>query len=239
MTNLIPDLQLSGNGQCFPLFVYEKSDANTLFEQEGIKKRFAISDRTLEKYIKAFGNKVNYEEIFFYVYGLLHHHEYQTKYQIELGKSLPRIPKVTAFHEIAKIGKKLSDLHVNYETGELFNFSNGIDLSNLPNTQIKKIRYSRNGKNVDKSRIICNDSFDLTGIPEEAHKYDLYGRSALDWVIDRYEYTMDIKSGIIQDPNLWSNEQNYVLKLLSRVTNLSLVTVELLSKMPKLEDIEK
>jgi len=82
-------------------------------------------------------------------------------------------------------------------------------------------------------------AFDLTGIPEEAHKYDLYGRSALDWVVDRYEYTMDIKSGIIQDPNLWSNEQNYVLKLLSRVTNLSLVTVELLSKMPKLEDIEK
>ena len=237
MTNLIPDLQLSGNGQCFPLYIYDKGETNTLFGETGTNRRYAISDRTLDKYMKVFGNKITQEDIFYYVYGLLHHEDYQTKYQIELGKSLPRIPMVTAFAEISKIGRALSEIHVNYDKGDLFDFSNGVKLESLENLRITKLRYAKSGKATDRTTIICNDSLELQGIPEEAHQYQLYGRSALDWVLDRYEYSHDPKSGIIQDPNLWSDEPNYVLKLISRVTNVSLKTVSLVRQMPPIQDV--
>ena len=97
--------------------------------------------------------------------------------------------------------------------------------------------YRRKGKETDKSAIRYNAGITLSGILEEAHEYQLGSRSALDWLVDRYEVKTDSKSGIINDPNDWAKEfddARYILDLVRRVTTVSVRTVEIMKSLPKM-----
>ncbi len=238
MTDVIPDLQLTGNGQCFPLYCYttvKETESDTLFEeisQPGRKS--SINANALQKYRDKFGKEISEEDIFFYIYGLLHSEKFRTKYASELGKMLPRIPILSEFKDISLIGKKLSDIHVNYETYPIFELD-GYKKNLIP--EVKKIRFDKKNGKTDKSRLVINESVVLSGVPEQVYKYDISGRSALEWVIDRYQINQDSNTKIVQNPNLWSDDPDYVLNLIGRIVKVSLDTVELIGKISTLKEL--
>ncbi|MDI6023156.1 DEAD/DEAH box helicase family protein [Leucobacter sp. UT-8R-CII-1-4] len=246
MLDCLPDLHVTGagsGGQFFPRFSYRPvvvdSRALDIFD-EGDSPAFEridnITDEILVDYRNAYGVKTSKDDIFFYVYGLLHSREYRADFEADLMKMLPRIPKVKAFKEFVAAGRALSDLHLNYETVEPYALTENVK----PNASLRvtKMRYAKDGRKDDKTTIIYNDDITITGIPEEAHEYLLGSRSALDWIVERYQVKTDKASGIINDPNAWGDEHGdprYILDLIKRITTVSVETVKIVKGLPALE----
>jgi predicted helicase len=141
---------------------------------------------------------------------------------------------VEEFTEFSDIGRKLGTLHVNYENAKVFDFGVALD-KELYKVPIRKIRYSKSKGKSDYSKLILNEKYVLEGIPLEVQDYKISGRSALDWVIDRYEIKEDSASGIIQDPNKWSSNEPYILNLIGKVVTVSIETVKLINQLPDFE----
>jgi predicted helicase len=141
--------------------------------------------------------KIDKWDIFHYVYGLLHHPGYRTKYEGNLKRELPRIPFAPEFRPFAKAGEKLAKLHLDYEKLKPWDLdfieSPGVPLSYRVED---KMRLSK-----DKLRLTVNPSLTLATIPPEVFNYRLGNRSALEWVIDQYQVSTDKRSGITSDPN--------------------------------------
>lgn len=257
MTDAVPDLHLLDTGQFFPRYSYRaiENDPSSLFSEDGTLGVFDemdgkltapatpgferidnITDEILTDYRQTFGKGVTKDDIFFYVYGLLHSRDYRAEFQADLKKMLPRIPKVKAFKQFVEAGRALSELHLNYETVEPYPLIENV----TPNASLRviKMRYAREGRQDNKTTIIYNDDITLAGIPEEAQEYLLGSRSALDWIIERYQVKTDKASGIVNDPNAWGDEQGdprYILNLVKRITTVSVETVKIVSGLPSLE----
>ena len=170
--------------------------------------------------------KITKWDIFHYVYGLLHHPGYRTKYADNLKRELPRIPFAPDFWSFADAGKKLADLHLNYEEHDPFDLkyvtTTGVPMS----YRVEKMKLS-----ADKSSLKVNESLTLAGIPPEVFEYRLGNRSALDWVIDQYRVTEDSRSGIVSDPNR-EDDEDYIVKLVGRVVAVSVETVKIVKGLP-------
>jgi len=233
MTDCIPESQLLSNDQCFPLYVYNAdSGGNDLFSASEDDRSFAISETTLANYRKKFGKSVNPEQVFDYVYAVLNHPDYVSKYRNELGKGLPRIPIISTFHEMVELGSLLGNLHVNYESLSGY-FPSDLAEFKRDGIPVQRIRFDRKNGEIDKTRLIINSSVAISDIPEETDFYQLSGRSALEWIIDRYEVKADKSSGITQDPNKFSTSDTYVSDLLAQVIEVSIKHVEAIRNAPK------
>lgn len=244
ISNVIPDLQLLQNGQCFPLYYYEKNERNMddLFENfnDNYIKKDGITDFILNQCRERYSHKVTKEDIFYYVYGLLHSKEYRTQFAADLKKMLPRIALVDIpndFFAFSKAGKELADLHLNYETAppypdvEIIGEEKG-------NLRVEKIVFAKKDGEVDKTTLIYNSSIKITNIPLEAYDYVINGRSAIEWIMDRYQVKVDKDSGIKNDPNDWGLEHNnprYILDLILSIITVSMKTNEIVKKLPKLD----
>ena len=242
ITNCIPCLDLVEKSQCFPLYWYDSSDADIadLFNQGAEKpmdryvRKDGVTDWILNTARKQYGYKVTKEDIFYYVYGLLHSPDYRTTFATDLKKSLPRLPlveKVDDFWAFSKAGRELANLHLNYETIEpyrkcIVSFAPLTNKGDKINYHVEKMRFGKiDSKTSDKSVIYYNNSITITGIPAKAYEYV-------------YAITTDKKSGITNDPNDWAREHNdekYILNLLLRVINVSVQTVEIVNRLPKLK----
>lgn len=252
MANCIPDLHILESGtQCFPLYYYEVNQAQAgLYDSQRdseYTRHDSISDFALETAQALYGKKVSKGNIFYYVYGLLHSPEYRARFKADLTKMLPRIAfveDIKAFKAIVKIGEKLADLHLNYETIEPY--QNVIVTIEEPIYTVEQMCFTRRrdekGKTVDDKRtIIVNSYIKIEEIPLQAYEYVVNGKSPLEWALERYSYTIDKKSGITNDPNAWGNEHNdpqYILNLLLRLITVSVETVNLVAKLPKLDFIK-
>lgn len=188
-----------------------------------------------------FSSKVNLskDDTFAYVYGLLSSKEYQAKYQNDLKKDLARIPIVKNKEKYVEIGKKLMELHLNYEEVPAYEKVN-IKYQGTPDYKVKKMKFAKKrsseGKlEKDKSTIIFNDSITIENIPEKAYQYIVNGRSAIEWIMDQYQVKTDKKSGITDDPNDFSDDPKYIFNLLLSIINVSVQTVDLINQLPKLE----
>lgn len=254
ITDCIPDLQLQFNGQCFPLYWYDSSDADVvdLFNQGAEKpmdryvRKDGVTDWILSTARKQYGYKVMKEDIFYYVYGLLHSPDYRTTFATDLKKSLPRLPlveKAGDFWAFSKAGRELANLHLNYEAIEPYGKCVIVHAplttkGDSINYHVEKMRFGKiDSKIADKSIIHYNHAITIEGIPAEAYEYVVNGKSAIEWVMERYAITTDKKSGITNDPNDWAREHNdekYILNLLLRVINVSVQTVEIVRRLPKL-----
>ena len=243
ITNSIPNLHLSDTGQCFPLYLYEESTAEgSLFEDDiidGYRRRDAITDHTLNKYHNQYGSELTKEDIFYFVYGLLHSREYIERYQADLSKMIPRIPLVKDFWGFSKAGRDLAEWHLNYETIAPW------ELEGLPpagaspaSFRIEKMRFAKGASEHGKSAIVMNSHYTLTGIPEEAYRYTVNGKSAIEWLIDRYQVKVEKDSQILNDPNLYSDNPRYIIDLVSRIIRVSMESVAIIDSLPKLEIIE-
>ncbi|RCG23380.1 damage-inducible protein [Sphaerisporangium album] len=248
----LPDLAYwgSSNGQFFPRYTYrELGKGDDLFaasEKEGGYERVDnITDAALADYRKTYADSaIMKDEIFYYTYGLLHSPDYRDRFAADLKKSLPRIPKVGDFRGYAEAGRKLSDLHIRYEQAEPYKgivekvSGNATGTSPRELYRIGKMKIPKVKGESDRSTIIYNNRVTLTNIPEEAYRYQLGARSAIEWIIDRYQVKVDQASGITNDPNEWSDDPRYIIDLLKRVVTVSLETMKIVDQLPPLEILE-
>ena len=226
-------------------------------------RRDGITDWILKEVRKRFGNSkaITKEHIFYYVYGILHSPQYRERFAADLKKSLPRIPivdDVQDFMAFYKAGKALADLHLNYEqvppspdvTASIADAVYKEPTDDAPFGYTKydhffvdkmvfpKVRNEAGKLVPDKSRIIYNSNITIENIPAKAYEYIVNGKSAIEWIMERYAVTQDSKSLIINDPNDWSKEHGnptYIYDLLLSVINLSVQTVDIVNSLPKLK----
>ena len=242
ITDTLPDLELIGKSQCFPLYHYEKRDKQnpTLFDVAGASehiRRDGVSDFILGRAKKQYGNNVTKEDIFYYVYGILHSPDYRTAFANDLKKMLPRIPlleDVRDFWKFSKAGRQLTELHIGYETVPPYD---GVQVSGADSGfyRVEKMRFPKKGQ---QDTIIYNSKISISNIPEKAYKYVVNGKSAIEWIMERYQVKIDKKSSIKNDPNDWAEEvgnPRYILDLLLSIINVSVQTVNLVNGLPKLE----
>jgi len=257
MANCVPDLHVMQTGQCFPLYVYEESESETLdevpeqgalfgeVEKPAPKRRDAITAEGLVHFQAAYPSEtIGREDVFYYVYGLLHSPDYRERFADNLVKELPRIPRVqtaSAFWEFSRAGRQLSDLHVNYESALPYPLkinSGGKKLTDA-DYRVEKMRYGKSGKDKDLTTLHYNDKITLTDIPVEAYDYVVNGKPALDWVVERQGVKTDKDSGIVNDANDWAVETmgnpRYPLELFQRVVTVSLETMKIVRALPPLD----
>ncbi len=261
MVGNIFSLQPNHGTQCFPLYLYEKADEASdaeLFSKSGetsgdYTRRDAITDAGLGHFRKAYGDAgkgITKEDLFYYIYGLLHSPEYRSRYADNLSKELPRIPAVKNFADFmafSQAGRELADWHLNYETSAMHP---DIVIDEVKKTEaatedrryrVEKMKFAKTkdpetNKSVpDKTTVIYNPR----NIPLEAYDYIVNGKPALEWVMERQSVTTDKASNITNDANLWATEtmQNpaYPLELFLRVAKVSVETVRIVGELPELD----
>jgi predicted helicase len=298
ITDTIPDYHSVGDTHCFPLYWYEKKPVNgkwveqSLFVDDHSRfttshlpstnneyiRRDGVSDFILDQAQTRYGPRVVKEDIFYYVYGILHSPDYRKTFASDLKKTLPRLPlveKTADFWAFSDAGRKLAALHLNYEdqpplegvlvNGEeassksphttynlppttynlpLTTYNLPPTTSNLPPTtsnlppttyQITKMTFPAKGQ---KDTIKYNADITITNIPAKAYEYVVNGKSAIEWIMERYAVTTHKESGITNDPNDWAIEHNnprYILDLLLSVISVSVETVDIVAGLPEAE----
>ena len=250
ITDSISDLNLVAGAQCFPLYIYEERQKQNrgLFDEVGeheFIRRDAISDYILDRAKIIYGNTLfNKEDIFFYVYGFLHSPYYRETFANDLKKMLPRLPlvdDVKDFWAFSKAGRALADLHINYESvpayGKVTINSTGGVYNDLPPKDfiVEKMRFTKKDQ---KDTIIYNNKITISNIPAKAYEYVVNGKSAIEWIMERYQVTTHKESGITNDPNDWGEEvgnPRYIFDLLLSVINVSVQTVDIVNGLPKID----
>ncbi|TCL85302.1 putative helicase [Curtobacterium sp. PhB142] len=238
----VPDLALwgSGSGQFFPRYVYDAKQNDGGFAMfDGPQRRDNITDTALARYRKLYGQEVTGDDVFFAVYGLLHSEDYRREFDADLKKMLPRIPELTDtadFQAFAAAGRALSELHIGYESADLY----PVELSGpIPaDLRVTKVRYGGKAGNWDRTVIHVASGVTISGIPAAAHEYKLGSRSALDWILERYQVKTDKASGIVNDPNDWGAEHGnsaYIVELIQRIVTVSVETVRIVAALPALD----
>lgn len=274
ITKDIMDLHYNGDSQCFPLYYYEElGDGDMFASKEKFVRKNAISDYILKQARTQYGDpKIGKEDLFYYVYGFLHSPDYRLAFSADLKKMLPRIPLVESasdFWAFGRAGRKLAELHLNYESAEPYRalvVSSSAATSDLPMfygeaadariaysaedpqtlyrvTQMRfakklKDKNDKSKRTDDKSRIVYNEKLTIAGIPAEAYEYVVNGKSAIEWLMERYAVSTDKASGIANDPNDYAAEHGdpaYIFNLVLRIITVSLETVKIVKALPKLQ----
>ncbi|GAA7910158.1 hypothetical protein HpBT056_09790 [Helicobacter pylori] len=216
VSDFISECSLISPNQAYPLYYYDDLG----------NRHYAISGYALNLFRKHYeDNSIAEEEIFYYIYAILHHKGYLEKYKNSLTKEDPRIALSEDFKELSILGKELAELHLNYESGEMHA---SVEYKTLMNAEEKGYYDVETMKKIG-DRINYNNNIAITKIPKKAFDYVVNGKSAIDWVIERYKKTTDKESLIENNPNDYKDGK-YVFELLCRVIKLSEKSVDLIEK---------
>ena len=253
MVNCIPELQTDGGTQCFPLYLYgDAPEASEQPQQTGLfdapssperQRRDAITDAGLAHFLAAYpGEQISKEDLFYYVYGLLHSPDYRERYADNLAKELPRIPAVKTaadFWHFSRAGRALAELHLNYETQPMYPATIEGNPKTADDYRVEKMKYGKKGKDKDLTVLHYNARITVRGIPLQAYDYVVNGKPALDWVVERQCVKTDKASGMLNDANDWATETmdnpRYPLELFLRVITVSLETNRIVANLPVLD----
>ena len=230
------------------LFAEERS-AEPAQAQNPPQRRHAITDAGLKHFQDAYPDEtLTREDLFYYIYGLLHSEDYRKRYADNLSKELPRIPAVKSavdFRAFSEAGRKLAELHVDYESSPLypveFKLSKPRGEFTAKDYRVEKMKFAKgaDGEKYDKTTVVYNHNITMTHIPLAAYDYIVNGKSALEWVMERQAVTTHKESGIVNDANDWAVETMgntaYPLELFQRVITVSLETMKIVHSLPKLE----
>lgn len=243
ITNMLPDFQCQFNTQCLSLYWYEENIQQNVFattdkeQQKEYIRHDGITDYILQEAREKYRtNAITKEDIFYYVYGFLHSEDYRKQFAADLKKMLPRLPLVenaVDFKAFSEAGRKLSDLHLNYEKRP--KPEQVIVERNADDYIVEKMKFK---SKQDKSVIVYNKHITIKNIPLEAYEYVVNGKSAIEWIIDRYQVRIDKASQIKNDPNDWAIEHNdptYILDLLLSIITVSIETMKIVKELPKLK----
>ena len=253
MTDSIPDLHFVATSQCFPLYLYDRAPgqkSQDLFSEAGSSgkegRHYAITDTALTKFRTQYQTDgISKEDIFYYIYGLLHSEDYRKAFANNLMKDLPRIPLVPdlgMFRTFTEAGRKLADLHVNYESVEPYDGVT-VDGEDSRNYRVEQLKYGKipgktGNAGKDKTVIVYNGSIVIRNIPLEAQEYVVNRKSALDWLVERIGVSVDKDSGIVNDFNKFAEEKGeprYCLDLILRVITVSLETLKIVKTLPHID----
>jgi len=247
ITDTTPDLEVISKAQCFAFFTYvdkTKSSGELDFDDGKKDERNCnISNHALSKFQAMYNDKkLNAEDIFYYVYGVLHSPEYKRRFATDLTKMLPRIPFAKNFLAFSKAGRKLAEIHLDYEKAKPYPVKEHADELNLDEKKlylVEKMRFGKNAKEVDKTIIHYNSHITLRDIPLETYEYIVNGRSAIEWIMERYQLSTDQDSQISNNPNDWAREHGdpkYILNLLKSIITVSLETMKIVKVLPPLNE---
>lgn len=240
--NSYPNINnFDGGTQLFPLYFYEvpKTVQKGLFDdpnETDYVRRDAVSDFILDRAKKQYGKNVTKEDLFYYVYGFLHSKDYRETFANDLKKMLPKLPlldDVKDFWKFSNAGRKLADLHLNYE--EVAPYPDvTVTGKEKGNFIVEKMRFPKKDQ---KDTIYYNGDIVISNIPAKAYEYVVNGKSAIEWIMERYQVTTHKDSGITNNPNDWAAEvgnPRYILDLLLSIINVSVQTVDIVNDLPKL-----
>ena len=255
----IPNHHLISGGQCFPMWLYFKprksdpslftDDRNLETDSHGYVRETALSPDAMGAFSEHVGESVSGEDLFCYIYAVLHVPSYRNKFEANLRKELPRIPfpkDADEFYLLSEVGQELGDLHVDYEDVEEFpmTFKKGgwkprEEKSPEDWFRVHKMKHPKKEKKNVLSEINYNDNITIENIPMDAYDYLVNGKSAIGWVMDRQQVSTNKDSKIVNDANRFAIETigdpAYPLRLLARVITVSLETNKLVDR---LRDIE-
>lgn len=250
MTNCIPDLNMmTGGSQSFPLYWYKKAEKtgelalDDSADGHGYIRYDAITDIGLKVFHEAYpGLRISKEDVFYYVYGMLHSPEYRRRFANNLKKELPRIPLAKDFKAFMKAGRTLAHLHLDYESLEPWPVMEIGDKANPGRTEKmtypRKVKDKQTGKKVpDLTVLKVAENLIIEGIPLRAYDYVVNGKSAIGWLVDRYKVIIDKKSGIVNDPNGYSDDPRYIVDLVEKVIRVSMKTLDIVDNLPALEEL--
>ena len=255
MLDALPNLHTIDSGQCFPLWLYEEPepDEGDLFESGGagarLVQRDAITEKGLDYFLKAYPDQViTRDDVFYYIYGLLHSKDYRERFRNNLTKGVPRIPCLKSIADLRAFrdaGERLGRLHVGYESVTPYPAtidSGGRALDSVTDPvsffRVIRMKHPGTGKKKDRSTVIYNHNLTIRDIPESAWNYVVNGKPALSWIMERQSVGTDKASGIVSDANEYAVETmgdpRYPLDLLLRVIAVSLETVQIVNSLPAL-----
>lgn len=239
--NIISDIDCMEHAQSIPIEWINDNVQGSLFELAGYdQNEDTLNDKALSLFKERYGDKsITSSSVFSYIYAVLNSKSYREKYSNNLGKEMPKIPFLKDFEKWSEIGKKLIDLHLNYEKAPAYQEVK-IEYKKKDMTKddyrVTKIKFLSKDR---KDTIIFNDNITISNIPLEAYDYVVNGRSPLEWVMDQYQFTVDKESGIIDDPNLYDEEKGgkYVFDLILSLITVSLETQKLIKELPEYKEI--
>lgn len=255
MTDEIPDLNLKeGGAQCFPRYWYPiptdtENGADIFRDTDEAPERIDnITDAALQDFQAHYNDMtISKESIFNYVYGILHAPDYREQFAYDLTKMLPRIPFAPDFWIFAKAGAELAVLHLGYETCEQYLDLSVERLGQQPQRSLfepaeqepepEHFKFGAKAMKLvnDDSTLIINEHVCLTGIPQEAHKYVVNGRTPLEWFIDRYKIKRDSESGIVNDPNGWFENPRDIVTAIERIVQVSVESTKIIENLPEIQ----
>lgn len=232
-------MSLFGNGALQKEVVYDRHDAIT--DEVLAVFREAYPHAFMGRYKKDGGIELNKEDIFYYIYGILHSQEYRKRFVSNLKKELPRIPLAEDFEAFSRAGRVLADLHLNYESVEPWGEIDEDGDSENPGRTVK-MRFGKckkteeNPRGIDRTVLHVSENMTFHNIPERAYDYVVNGRSAIEWLMDRYQVRTDKASGIVNDPNDYSDDPRYIVDLVKRVVTVSIDTLDIVQAFPPLNE---
>ena len=241
MVDKMPDLELISKGQCFPRYRYEAPEMGVYSNQltgmeQAIERVDNISVTAVHAFRSYYQDKsITADDIFDYIYGVLHARDYGQRFANDLRKALPRIPYARDFRAFVAAGKALSNLHLGYESCAEYPLEVIFKQSGDPQPEhfritAKQMRF----KDTERSILAVNDFISLGNIPPEAHRYEVNGRTPIGWFMDRYRIRKDKQSGKINDPNGWFKEPQDLITAFRRIVHLSVETVRIVAALPAL-----
>jgi len=263
ITRNVPDVHFDGDPQCFPLYWYEEAKPSDVpiaydtlfgddqgalvFDKGNSGEQYVRHDAITDTGLKAFRETypeipgITKEDIFYYVYGILHSREYRRRFGNNLAKELPRIPLAANFPAFRDAGRKLAKLHLDYEKVKPWDVTETGDAANpgrtVKMTYPRKVTDPETGKKVkDLTVLQVAENLTIEGIPPRAYDYVVNGKTAIGWLIDRYQVTTDRKSGIVNDPNEYSKDPRYIVDLVEKVIRVSVETVDIMNGLPPLNE---
>ncbi|MDE0011760.1 MAG: damage-inducible protein, partial [Candidatus Poribacteria bacterium] len=248
ITDRLPDLHFTEASQCFPRWRYQKpthvsdtSESQKILNIRGMgaDRIDNISDTALRTFRNHYKDDAfTKDDIFDYVYGILHAPSYREQFANDLSKMLPRIPYAPDFYAFAEAGAVLASLHLNYETCERYPdlkvepIKSSLLWEEKPEHFLLGTRAMRFADKETKTTLIINEHVQLSGVPEEAHRYVVNGRTPLEWFINRYKIKKDKNSGIINDPNGWFKNPRDLITAIERIVHVSVESTKIIEALP-------
>ncbi len=244
VVDTMPDLEVISKGQFFPRYCYERRRRDGQRSLLGEDAALTRIDNISTTAVRAF--RVHYQDptiteddVFHYIYGVLHGKDYRARFANDLAKAMPRVPYAPDFRAFVAAGKALEALHLGYETCPEFPLQE-VAAGSSSGGPLDPARYRIGQKKMrfadDGATLVVNDHVLLTGIPPAAHRYQVNGRTPLEWFIDRYHVKRDRRSGIVNDPNGWFDDPRDLIAAIRRIVHVSVETVRIVDGLPSVLD---